>query len=123
MDKTMNLIPTKIEPLTPSEFFIAWTNGDGYALPYLETRYYCPCAGCVDEHTGQRTIEKSAIAQNIRPLGVHAIGRYAIQINWSDRHNTGMYHYDRLLELCHHYGRKIEEKSNPHNQPIGEAGV
>jgi DUF971 family protein len=100
-------IPIKIEPLSPTEMLIEWNTHEKYALPYVEIRFYCPCAGCVDEHTGQRTIEKSSISPEIRPTQVQLVGRYAIQMTWSDNHNTGMYHYDRLIELCQKQGKKI----------------
>lgn len=103
----MLLIPTRIEPLSPIEMFLLWNNQEQYSVPYVEIRFYCPCAGCVDEHSGQRTIERTSISPEIRPTGVQTIGRYAIQISWSDGHETGMYHYDRLYELCQKQGRKL----------------
>jgi DUF971 family protein len=102
--------PTQIEPYSPTEILLAWNTGEHYTVPYVEIRYYCPCAGCVDEHTGQRTIQKESISPEIRPVDVKLIGRYAVQITWSDRHDTGMYHYKRLWELCKKQGRKIEKK-------------
>jgi DUF971 family protein len=106
-DQLMSKIPTLIEPFSPTELLIAWNTGERYAVPYSEIRYYCPCAGCIDENTGQRTIEKSSISPDIRPKGVQLVGRYAIQITWSDGHDTGMYHFDRLLELSQKQGKKI----------------
>ncbi len=103
----MSYIPTQIEPLSPTEMLVAWNHGDKYSLPYLEVRFQCPCAGCVDEHTGQRTIEKAAIHPEIRPVQVQTVGRYAIQITWSDGHDTGMYHYDRIFELCQKQGKRF----------------
>jgi DUF971 family protein len=100
--------PTKIEPLSDTELFLAFSNEEEYAVPYLELRYHCPCAGCVDEHTGQRTIKKESISPKIKPTGVQLIGRYAVQINWSDRHATGMYHYDRLFEMSGQFGRRLK---------------
>ncbi|CAM6053773.1 unnamed protein product [Sphagnum tenellum] len=109
MDQSQALLPTHLEPLSPIELHIRWNNGENYALPYSEIRYYCPCAGCIDEHTGERTIQKSSIDPAIRPIGVHPIGRYAIQFNWSDGHSTGMYHFDRLMELCQKQGRSLPQ--------------
>ncbi|MEI6396113.1 MAG: gamma-butyrobetaine hydroxylase-like domain-containing protein [Verrucomicrobiota bacterium] len=31
---------------------------------------------------------------------VEAVGSYAIQINWSDGHNSGIYSFDHLREIC-----------------------
>lgn len=104
--------PIRIEPLSPIELFIAWNNGEQYSLPYVEVRYYCPCAGCVDENTGERTIQRTSVAPDIHPTQVQMVGRYAIQFTWSDGHNTGMYHFDRLYELCEKQGRKLSSHMN-----------
>lgn len=101
------MTPTQIEPLSPIEMFMTWNNGEKFSVPYVEIRFYCPCAGCVDEHTGKRTIQKTSIAPDIRPAAVELVGRYAVQISWSDGHNTGIYHFDRLFELCQKQGRKL----------------
>ncbi len=103
----MHLLPTQVEPLSPIEIFIAWNNGEKYSLPYKEIRYHCPCAGCVDENTGQRTLERSSIRPDIRATQVQLVGRYALQMTWSDGHDTGMYHYDRLYELCQKQGKHL----------------
>jgi len=104
----MNATPTQIESYNSTEMLLAWNSGERYAVPYFEIRFQCPCASCVDEHTGQRVLKREQIQKEIRPLGVQLIGKYAIQINWSDSHSTGMYHFDKLLELCKKYGRMIE---------------
>ena len=101
------LSPTLIESHSPTQLKMGWNNGKTFAVPYVELRFYCPCASCIDEHTGERTIEKSSINPDIRPTGVQLVGRYAVQITWSDRHDTGMFHYDRLYELCEKQGTPI----------------
>ena len=103
----MSYIPTQIEPYSPTEIFFNWNHGVKYAVPYIELRYHCPCAGCIDEHTGERTLQRSAISPEIRPLQVQTVGRYAIQFTWSDGHETGMYHFDRLFEICQKQGRNL----------------
>ncbi len=92
--------PVKVEPFSPKELLIAWSDGKECTLPYAELRFHCPCASCVDEHTGQRIIRRESINPDIRPTGVQPVGRYALQFRWSDGHATGIYHYDRLYELC-----------------------
>jgi DUF971 family protein len=104
----MNKQPVKIDKLNDTEMLLAWNTGEEFVLPFTEIRYYCPCASCVDEHTGERTILRSSISPDIRPKGVQVVGRYALQIAWSDQHSTGMYHFDRLYELCEKQGRKLK---------------
>src|SRR4051794_33121734 len=105
--KLMNPTPTKIEPLSPTQITIEWNTGQKFSVPYIEIRFYCPCAGCIDEHSGERTIQKSSIDPGIRPTQVRTVGRYAIQFTWSDGHDTGMYHFDRLFELCQKQGTPL----------------
>jgi DUF971 family protein len=107
MSESRAIVPTRIDQHSRTEMLLSWNTGDAFSVPYVELRLYCPCANCVDEHTGERTIQRSAIDPSIRPTGVQLIGRYAIQINWNDGHSTGMYHYDRLFELCKKQGRKL----------------
>jgi DUF971 family protein len=87
---------------------LGFSNQEKYAVSYAELRFLCPCAGCVDEHTGARIIKREQVKAGIRATGVQLVGRYAVQISWNDRHNTGMYHYDRLFEISQKSGRLIQ---------------
>ncbi len=99
--------PTVVEPFSATEIKIGWNTGQSFAVPYFELRYECPCAVCVDEKTGKRVIQRQSISPDIRVLGAQVIGRYALQFNWSDRHSTGMYHFDTLYALCTRAGRGL----------------
>jgi len=99
--------PTKIEKHGEHDMLLAWTTGEEYAVPFFEMRFACPCAACVDEHTGERVLERSSIRADIRPSQVEAVGRYAITISWNDSHRTGIYHFDRLWDLCSKAGRRL----------------
>jgi DUF971 family protein len=108
------LTPTRLEPLGALEMQIDWNDGASFGVPYFELRFHCPCAGCVDEHTGERTLKREKVLLDIRPTAVHLVGRYAVQMNWSDGHSTGMYHFDRLRELCEAMGRKLGDLPHSH---------
>ncbi len=78
---------------------IVW--GDGVRSEY-EPRFLrlrCPCAGCVDEMTGIRTLRPEQVSEGIYPTAIEYVGRYALQFNWSDGHSTGLYPYDYLRKL------------------------
>lgn len=100
--------PTRFEPLGPIEAFVAWNTGEEYSLPYRDLRFYCPCAGCVDEVTGKRILKREQIREDIQVTDAQTVGRYALQLRWNDGHQTGMFHFDRLHELCEKFGRKLK---------------
>ena len=100
MTQGQALVPVEIGRANQHDVKIRWQ--DGHESVYLarELRLACPCAGCVDEVTGQLRLIASSVAQNVYPLKIDLIGRYAISIQWSDGHNTGIYAFDRLRKLC-----------------------
>ena len=91
--------PTRIEKQSPSEMRIEWSTGERHIIPFAELRFQCPCAACVDENTGVRTLKRENVRPDVRPTGVQTVGRYAVQISWSDGHATGIYHYDTLFAV------------------------
>ncbi len=103
--------PTRIEPDSHhrGSLLVTWNTGGTFSVPYFELRFECPCAVCVDEKTGKRILKREDISADVRPMGVNSIGRYAIQIRWSDDHSTGMYHFDRLFEICESAGKKLTD--------------
>ena len=98
--------PTRIEPADSSHCRIDWNTGESFTIPYVELRFECPCAMCVDEKTGKRILRREQVANDVRPLDVQIVGRYAVRIQWSDSHSTGMFHFDRLFELCTSLGKR-----------------
>jgi len=90
---------TKIAPANPERLVLGFDTGEEFTLSYLDLRFECPCASCVDEITGRRTLKRESLRADVRPLKIEPVGRYGIHIEWSDGHRTGMYHFDRLYEL------------------------
>ena len=62
-------------------------------------RLACCCAQCVDEWTGEGRLDAAAVPQDVHPVRIQPVGRYAIQIQWSDGHDAGIYPFERLREL------------------------
>jgi DUF971 family protein len=92
---------TKIVPSSqkPHHIELSFDDGRSFILPYLELRFECPCATCVDEMTGKRTLRKETLKPDVKPMKIEPVGRYGIHIEWSDGHRTGMYHFDTLYQL------------------------
>ncbi|MCH7796814.1 MAG: DUF971 domain-containing protein [Planctomycetes bacterium] len=79
---------------------ITWEEGHIGRYPYRTLRGECPCAGCVDELTGVRTLDIASIAEDITIGDMQLVGNYALRINWSDGHSTGLYSWKMLRALC-----------------------
>jgi DUF971 family protein len=78
---------------------VLWKGGRETVFPARFLRLQCPCAVCVDELTGRRTLQESSISSGVHPVAIHPVGRYAIQIYWSDNHSTGIYTWEYLDDL------------------------
>lgn len=85
---------------------LAWNDGTSYAVAFPELRFLCPCAACVDEHSGIRILRREQVRPDIRPKGVRLVGRYAAAIEWSDGHMTGVYPFDLLREISLRLGTR-----------------
>ncbi len=79
---------------------ITWADGRVCDYQAATLRRACPCAQCVDEWTGERTLKPQAIADEIEIGDLSIVGRYALNFRWSDGHETGIYSFQYLRDLC-----------------------
>ena len=92
--------PDEIGPdATGGRLRISWADGEVSLLEPRRLRLRCPCAGCVDEMTGERVVRPEAVPDGVYPTAIHYVGRYALQFVWSDGHSTGIYPFDYLRRL------------------------
>ena len=94
MAKLIQIIPLQ------SKVSMKFEDGLEFAIDPIDLRFECPCATCVDEITGKRTLKKGSLKPDIKVMKIEPVGRYGIHIDWSDGHRTGMYHFDRLYEIA-----------------------
>ncbi len=78
---------------------IVWSSGERAVYPAKFLRGQCPCATCVDEVTGKRIVTETLLPILVYPKQIEPVGRYAIQVHWSDGHSTGIYTWERLYGL------------------------
>jgi len=78
---------------------IAWADGSESLFPFDYLRNHCPCALCVDEWTGERKQLILLLPSNFRAVKIDPVGNYAIQVSWSDGHNSGIYSFRSLKEM------------------------
>jgi len=82
------------------ELKVTWSDGEESTYSFEFLRNNCPCALCVDEWSGKRKFVKLLLPPDFRPVEVNPVGNYAVQISWSDGHNTGIFSFRRLRELA-----------------------
>lgn len=104
--------PTRLDLKRDERLDIQWQDGVLGVYPIALLRAMCPCAKCKDER-------KTALAPNIggkkktsltvlqgdhsKPLSVlsaEMVGNYAIKLDWSDGHSSGIYSFQYLREIC-----------------------
>ena len=91
--------PVAIAQAGPSTLRIDWKDGHQSLLQVRDLRLACRCARCVEELTGRPLLKDDDIPAEVRPVRISPVGRYAIQIAWSDGHDTGIYTFEYLREL------------------------
>ena len=78
---------------------ITWADEGPRRHRVRQLRCECPCAGCVDEMTGVRTLEIEAVPDDIGITDIELVGSYALKPVFSDGHDTGIYSWDRLYQM------------------------
>ena len=105
-------IPTEIGRSGKHDVLMHWNDGRKTVFPARFLRLACPCAGCIEEMTGKKILDVRSVPMDVHPLSIKPVGRYAIQIRWSDMHDTGLYTWERLYTLSH----EIPEPAPPSSQ-------
>ena len=79
---------------------IDWADGHSSAYEPRYLRLQCPCAACVEETSGRALIRPGAVPEDVMPVEIQYVGRYALLFHWSDGHATGIYPFSYLRGLC-----------------------
>jgi len=87
-------------PFPNGEVGIVWEDGHESYFPGHYLRCACPCAKCVDEMSGRKVLRNTEVPETVQAVKLEPTGNYALRIDWSDGHSTGIYTYERLRELC-----------------------
>ena len=86
-----------------NELAIVWEDGREDYIPLEKLRRNCPCAMC----KGEKDLFGNVYKGPDRPYSLGAfqmitwrrVGGYALQIDWADKHNDGLYSWETLRAL------------------------
>ena len=112
------LQPTEIKLHQKSRVLeVSFTDGRSFRLPCEFLRVYSPSAEVRGHGPGQEVLQvgkKEVTIEKIEP-----VGSYAIQLTFSDGHDTGIYSWDLLYD----YGLRQEEMWQHYLKRMADAGA
>jgi DUF971 family protein len=50
--------------------------------------------------TGRPILDPARVPEDVYPLEIRYVGRYALHFAWSDGHATGIYPFELLRSIC-----------------------
>lgn len=117
IDSRRKPVDIKVQVSTGAGLDIVWADGHASHYDFVYLRERCPCALCNDErakkaqfaagavHPASSTatpapIELPMFKPKAKARAAKAVGNYALQIDFTDGHSTGIYSYDYLRTVC-----------------------
>ena len=111
-------LPTEIKLHQASRMLeLTFDNGKTFQLPCEFLRVYSPSAEVRGHGPGQETLQ--AGKKNVEIKAVEPVGNYAVQLAFSDGHNTGIYSWDILYD----YGVRQDELWRTYLKRLEAAGA
>jgi ATP-binding protein involved in chromosome partitioning len=78
---------------------ILWDDGTLMSYNPHKLRTACPCAGCRNEMTGEKILRDEDVPQDVKITDARPVGRYGLNLIFSDGHSSGIYIFDVLRAL------------------------
>ncbi len=103
----------------PELLYFRWDDGLEVYLPIAVLRERCPCAFCRGEQVFDRTIlPVRVITPGMNELvALEPVGNYGLRAVWKDGHNTGIYPWELLRQLCETEGLRQESVGQTLREP------
>jgi len=111
-------LPTEIKLHQKSRVLeIAFADGATFRLPCEFLRVYSPSAEVRGHGPGQEVLQTGK--KDVEISRIEPVGQYAVQLHFSDGHDTGIYSWDLLYD----YGVRQDEMWRIYLKRMEEAGA
>jgi DUF971 family protein len=111
-------IPTAVTVHQASKVLeVAFADGAAFRIPFELMRIYSPSAEVQGHGPGQEVLQTGK--RDVGVVGLEQVGNYAVQPEFSDGHNTGLFTWDYLYFL----GSQQKELWEQYEGRLQAAGV
>ena len=83
----------------PRTLSVLWEDGHRDDFDVRDLRLACQCALCIEEMSRRKLLDPKTVRSDVSPRSILSIGNYAIGVDWSDGHNSGIYSFEHLRSL------------------------
>lgn len=100
------IIPVHLDLKKEEKLTIRWQDGTESVYPISYLRTMCPCAMCKTVREEQAVkkpllqILPGNFTESPRAVGAEMVGNYALKIEWSDGHSSGIYSFRYLRDIA-----------------------
>lgn len=108
LDTRKKPMDVKVRVSTGAGVDIVWSDAHASHYDFAYLRERCPCATCREERDKHSKVSATTGSSAALPMfkpkitarAASAVGNYAIQIEFTDGHATGIFSFDHLREIC-----------------------
>ena len=107
---------------------LAFSDGAAFRLPFELLRVYSPSAEVMGHAPGQEVLQTGK--RNVDITGIEPVGNYAVKLQFSDGHDSGIFSWDYLYELGLHqsslwadYEARLVAAGAERDAPMAPKGV
>ncbi|HYO10864.1 MAG TPA: DUF971 domain-containing protein [Tepidisphaeraceae bacterium] len=103
---TPQTTPVRLDLKRDEKLEVEWQDGLRCTYPLTLLRSMCPCAMCREQRESAKqrksllTVLPGNYTGTIAAVAAQLVGNYAIKIEWSDQHESGIYSFQYLREIC-----------------------
>lgn len=103
---TPQTTPIRLDLKKDEKLVVEWQDGRTCTYSLSLLRSMCPCAKCREIRAGEKkkksllTVLPGNYSGALTVINAELVGNYALKIEWSDQHDTGIYSFDYLREIC-----------------------